>query len=105
MTTSFPPRRSSDLLEAELFGFEAGAFTDAKRPKRGLLEEASQGTLVLDEIDTLLLPLQAKLLTVLEDKRARRLGAVADRAVDVKLIVATQTDLRDRKRTRLNSSH
>src|SRR5207253_2899926 len=81
------------LLEAELFGFEAGAFTDAKRAKPGLLEEASKGTLFLDEIDTLPLSLQAKLLTVLEEKQVRRLGAVTERVVDVKLMVATQTDL------------
>jgi DNA-binding NtrC family response regulator/predicted ATPase/class 3 adenylate cyclase len=81
------------LLEAELFGFEAGAFTDAKRAKAGLFEAASAGTLFLDEIDALPLPLQAKLLTVVEEKRIRRLGSVTGRQVDVKLIAATKEDL------------
>jgi transcriptional regulator with AAA-type ATPase domain len=81
------------LLEAELFGFEAGAFTDAKRAKPGLWEAASGGMLFLDEIKALPLTLQSKVLTVIEAKRVRRLGAVVERPVDVKLIVATQTDL------------
>jgi DNA-binding NtrC family response regulator len=81
------------LLEAELFGFEAGAFTDAKRAKPGLWEAASGGILFLDEIDALPLTLQSKLLTVIEAKRVRRLGAVVERPVDVKLITATQVDL------------
>ncbi len=81
------------LLEAELFGFEAGAFTDAKRPKLGLFEAAGCGTLFLDEIDALPLSLQSKLLNAIEAKRLRRLGAVAERSVDVKLITATHADL------------
>ena len=81
------------LLEAELFGFEAGAFTDAKRAKPGLFEAASGGTLFLDEIEALPPALQSKLLTAIEAKRIRRLGAVAERPVDAKLIAATQTDL------------
>jgi DNA-binding NtrC family response regulator len=84
------------MLEAELFGYEAGAFTDAKRAKAGLFEAASGGTLFLDEIDALPVLLQSKLLTVIEEKRLRRLGAVAGRAVDVKLIAATAADLRAR---------
>jgi DNA-binding NtrC family response regulator/tetratricopeptide (TPR) repeat protein len=84
------------LLEAELFGFEPGAFTDAKRAKPGLWEAASGGILFLDEIDILPLTLQSKLLTVIEAKRVRRLGAVADHPTDVKLIAATQADLRAR---------
>jgi DNA-binding NtrC family response regulator len=84
------------LLEAELFGFEAGAFTDAKHAKPGLFEAASGGTLFLDEIDALPLPLQGKFLKVVEDKRLRRLGAVADHPVDVKLIAATQMGLSGR---------
>jgi len=71
------------LLEAELFGFEAGAFTDAKRAKPGLWEAASGGILFLDEIDALPLTLQSKLLTVIEAKRVRRLGAVAEHPTDV----------------------
>jgi transcriptional regulator with PAS, ATPase and Fis domain len=81
------------LLESELFGFEAGAFTDAKRAKPGLFEAAAGGTLFLDEIDTLPLALQGKLLTAVEEKRVRRLGAVAGQPVDVKIIAATQVDL------------
>jgi DNA-binding NtrC family response regulator/tetratricopeptide (TPR) repeat protein len=81
------------LLEAELFGFEAGAFTDAKRAKSGLFEAASGGTLFLDEIDALPLTLQGKLLTVIEAKRVRRLGAVVEHPIDVKLTVATQAEL------------
>jgi transcriptional regulator with PAS, ATPase and Fis domain len=81
------------MLEAELFGFEAGAFTDAKRAKAGLFEAASGGTLFLDGIDALPLVLQGKLLTAIETKRLRRLGGVTERTVDVKLIAATNADL------------
>src|SRR5215471_7272671 len=81
------------MLEAELFGFEPGAFTDARRAKPGLFEAASGGTLFLDEIDALPLALQGKLLTAIEAKRVRRLGAVRERAVDVKLIAATNAAL------------
>ena len=81
------------LLEAELFGFEAGAFTDAKRAKPGLFEAASTGTLFLDEIEALPMPLQGKFLKAVEEKLVRRLGAVAEHQVDVKLIAATQQDL------------
>jgi DNA-binding NtrC family response regulator/predicted ATPase len=81
------------LLEAELFGVIAGAFTDAKRTKPGLFEVASGGTLFLDEVDTLPLVLQGKLLTALEAKRVRPVGAVAEQPVDIKLTAATQADL------------
>lgn len=81
------------LLEVELFGFEAGTFTDAKRAKPGLVEGAAHGTLFLDEIDALPVLLQAKLLSVIEEKRVRRLGAVASRQLDVKFMAATPTDL------------
>jgi DNA-binding NtrC family response regulator/tetratricopeptide (TPR) repeat protein len=81
------------LLEAELFGFEAGAFTDARRAKPGLWEAASGGTLFLDEVAELPLPLQSKLLKAIEEKRVRRLGAVTERAMDVKLVAATQAEL------------
>ena len=80
-------------MEAELFGYEAGAFTDARHAKPGLFEAASKGTLFLDEIDALPLPLQGKLLTAIEEKQVRRIGAVVAQAVDVKLIAATQVDL------------
>ena len=83
------------MLEAELFGFEAGAFTDAKRPKRGLFEAAGGGTLFLDEIDALTPGCQSKLLKAIEEKSVRRLGAVEPRQIDVKLIAATQRDLPD----------
>jgi two-component system, NtrC family, response regulator AtoC len=81
------------LLEAELFGYEAGAFSEARRAKPGLWEAASGGTLFLDEIDALPVTLQGKLLTALEAKRVRRLGAVREQAVDVKVIAAAQTEL------------
>src|SRR5262245_49540398 len=81
------------LLEAELFGVEAGAFTDAKRAKPGLFEAPSGGTLFLDELAAMPLTLQGKLLTAIEAKRVRRVGAVGDHAVDVKLIAATQVEL------------
>src|SRR5262245_885472 len=84
------------LLEVELFGFEAGAFTDAKRAKPGLVESASHGTLFLDEIDALPLLLQGKLLSALDEKRVRRLGAVRSRHLDVKFIAATPTGLSTR---------
>jgi DNA-binding NtrC family response regulator len=80
-------------LEAELFGFEAGAFTDAKRAKPGLLEAAAGGTLFLDEIEALPLTLQSKFLKAIEEKWVRRLGAVRGQAVDVKIIAATTADL------------
>ena len=81
------------LLEAELFGVEAGAFTDAKRTKPGLFEAASGGTLFLDEIAALPLALQGKCLTAIEAKRVRRVGAVVEQPLDVKLIAATQVAL------------
>jgi DNA-binding NtrC family response regulator len=81
------------MLEAELFGFEPGAFTDAKRAKPGLFEAASGGTLFLDEIDALPLVLQGKLLTAIEAKQVRRLGAIRTYTVDVKFITATNAAL------------
>lgn len=83
-----------NMLEAELFGFEAGAFTDARRAKAGLFEAASGGTLFLDEVDALSVPLQSKLLKAIEEKSVRRLGALEARQVDVKLVAATQRDLK-----------
>jgi two-component system response regulator AtoC len=80
-------------LEAELFGFEAGTFTDAKRAKPGLLEAASGGTLFLDEIEALPLALQSKFMKAIEEKWVRRLGAVRGQSVDVKIIAATTADL------------
>jgi two-component system response regulator AtoC len=81
------------LLEAELFGFAAGAFTDAKNAKPGLFEAAAGGTLFLDEIDALPLLLQSKLLNAIEAKQVRRLGTVTEQRVDVKCIAAVQEAL------------
>jgi DNA-binding NtrC family response regulator len=81
------------LMEAELFGHEKGAFTDAKAMKKGLFEVADGGTLFLDEIGELSPPLQAKLLRVLEDQVIRRVGGVRDIQVDVRVIAASNRDL------------
>ena len=81
------------LLEAELFGHERGAFTDAKRAKPGLLEEAEGGTLFLDEIGDMPLATQAKLLKVLETQVFRRLGGTRDLSADVRFVAATHRDL------------
>jgi len=80
-------------MEAELFGHEKGAFTDAKQMKRGLFEVADGGTLLLDEIGELSPLLQAKLLRVLEDQVIRRVGGVRDMQVDVRVIAASNRDL------------
>ncbi len=81
------------LLEAELFGFERGAFTDARRAKPGLFQTAHRGTIFLDEVGLLPEPLQAKLLKVLEEQAVRRLGGTASEPVDVWIVSATNTDL------------
>jgi two-component system response regulator AtoC len=81
------------LMEAELFGHERGAFTDAKAQKKGLFEIADGGTLFLDEIGEMSTYLQAKLLRVLEDQTIRRIGGVKDIAVDVRVIAASNRDL------------
>jgi len=84
----------SDLLESELFGFEAGAFTGAKRRKKGLLEVGDGGTLFLDEIGDMPLGMQAKILRVLETKTLRRVGGTSDIEVDVRFVAASNRDLR-----------
>jgi transcriptional regulator with PAS, ATPase and Fis domain len=81
------------LLESELFGYEKGAFTDARAQKRGLFELADKGTLFLDEIGEMSLSLQAKLLRVLEDQTFRRLGGLRDIRIDVRIVAATNRDL------------
>jgi DNA-binding NtrC family response regulator/tetratricopeptide (TPR) repeat protein len=82
------------LLEAEMFGFERGAFTDARRAKPGLLQTAHRGTIFLDEVGLLSEGLQAKLLKVLEERTVRRLGATRDEAIDVWILTATNENLK-----------
>ena len=82
------------LFESELFGYEKGAFTDARRSKSGRMEMASGGTLFLDEIGNLSLPMQSKLLTAIEKRHITRLGAVEPISIDVRLICATNANLR-----------
>jgi len=81
------------LFESELFGYEKGAFTDARKDKPGRMEAASGGTLFLDEITNLSLPMQAKILTVIEKRTISRLGSNRSLPVDVRLICATNTDI------------
>ncbi len=82
------------LIESELFGYEKGAFTDAKARKEGLFEQAEGGTLFLDEIGELELSLQAKLLRVLEEGAFRRVGGLKDLPLDVRVIAASNRDLK-----------
>jgi transcriptional regulator with PAS, ATPase and Fis domain len=81
------------LLESELFGYEKGAFTDARAPKPGILEIASTGTVFLDEIGEMPITLQAKMLRVLEEQTFRRLGGVRDIKVDLRVIAASNRNL------------
>ncbi|MGC8882348.1 MAG: sigma-54 interaction domain-containing protein [Bryobacteraceae bacterium] len=83
------------LLESELFGYEKGAFTDARAQKRGIFELADKGTLFLDEIGEIPLMLQAKLLRVLEEQSFRRLGGLRDINLDLRVIAATNKNLRE----------
>jgi len=87
--TSLP----AGLFESELLGHERGAFTDARAAKRGLLELADGGTLVIDEIGEIPLPVQAKLLRCIEEKRFRRVGGLRDLEVDVRVVATTNRDL------------
>jgi DNA-binding NtrC family response regulator len=82
-----------NLIEAELFGYEKGAFTGAVAARKGIFELAEGGTLFLDEIGAMPLHLQSKLLGVLEEKKIRRIGGESIRPVDVRIIAASNTDL------------
>jgi DNA-binding NtrC family response regulator len=84
-----------NLLETELFGHERGAFTDAKTRKIGLFEESNGGTIFLDEIGEMDMNLQVKLLRVLEDRKIRRLGGVRNIEIDVRVIAATNRNLKE----------
>jgi DNA-binding NtrC family response regulator len=88
-----------NLLESELFGYERGAFTDAKTSRAGLFETAHKGTLFLDEIASLPIDLQAKLLTSIEEKRVRRLGGRDNILLDVQIIAASHNELKESVRT------
>jgi two-component system, NtrC family, response regulator AtoC len=83
----------AQLLESEMFGYERGAFTDARAAKPGLFEAADGGTLFLDEVGAMPLELQVKLLKAIEDRSVRRLGGLRQKTVDVRIIAATNADL------------
>jgi len=85
---------SKELLESEIFGYKAGAFTNAVRDKKGLMEEADNGTLFLDEIGEMPIDLQSKLLRVLETSEYIKLGDTKTTRVDVRIIAATNRDLK-----------
>ncbi|HED18860.1 MAG TPA: sigma-54-dependent Fis family transcriptional regulator, partial [Gammaproteobacteria bacterium] len=88
-----------ELLESELFGHEAGAFTGAKGRRRGLIEQAHGGTVFLDEIGEMPVDLQAKLLKVIDDRSLRRLGGEQELQVDVQVLAASNQDLVEQIRT------
>src|ERR1700737_1205893 len=94
------PAIPETLREAELFGYERGAFTDARHAKPGLFHTAHRGTLFLDEVGLLPESVQAKLLTVLEDRAVRRLGSTQPEAVDVCVISASNANLQEAVRAR-----
>jgi len=83
-----------NLIESELFGHEAGAFTGADKRRIGKIEHAHKGTLFLDEVESMPMPLQVKLLRVLEEQRVERLGSNQVQEVDVRIIAATKSDLK-----------
>jgi DNA-binding NtrC family response regulator len=93
MITVNCPALPENILESELFGYRKGAFTDAREDKVGLFQQAHGSTIFLDEIGDLSLPVQTKLLRILQDKRFRPLGAVEAQSVDVRIIAATNQDL------------
>ena len=86
---------SAELLESELFGHEAGAFTGAQKMKKGLLEVANGGTFFLDEIGDMPHELQAKMLRAIEERKIRRVGSTTEIEVDIRLITATHRDLEE----------
>jgi len=88
------PSIPQELLESELFGHERGAFTDARQAKAGKIELAAGGTLYFDQIQDLSLPLQAKLLRVVEERRFERLGGTRTLEVDVRFVASSNLDLR-----------
>jgi len=83
------------LLEAELFGFEKGAFTDARKERRGRFELADKGTFFLDDIDDMPLAVQVKLLRVLQERSFERLGSEETRNIDIRIVAATKLPLRE----------
>jgi len=87
-----------DLLESEFFGHERGAFTGAQNRKVGLLESANHGTFFLDELAQLPMPLQAKLLRVLQERRVRRVGGTSEMSLDVRFIAASSANLEEQVR-------
>lgn len=86
---------SSSLMESELFGYDKGAFTDARSDKRGLVEVANGGTLFLDEIGNLPIDLQPKLLRLIEESTFRRVGGLKDIQVKIRIIAATNADIEE----------
>jgi Nif-specific regulatory protein len=90
---------AESLLESELFGHERGAFTGAVAQKKGKIENANGGTLFLDEVGELALPLQAKLLRVLQEREFERVGGARPMKIDIRVIAATNRDLQDAVRT------
>ena len=85
-----------ELLESELFGYQKGAFTGAQHDRQGRFERANRGTFFLDEIETLSFSLQAKILQILEDKEMSKLGSVDSTTVDVRIIAATNSNLKEK---------
>lgn len=92
---------SANLIESELFGYEQGAFTDARGSKKGLVELASGGTLFLDEIGNLPLEMQPKLLRLIEESTFRKLGGIKDIKVQLRIVAATNSDLQQAMTTGL----
>ena len=88
-----------NLMEAEMFGYEKGAFTDAQRQKQGIFELARGGTLFLDEIGVMSLNLQNKLLKAVEEKKIRRLGSERELEIDTRIIAGTNVDLKEASKT------